>query len=87
VPGLAAAGDQPQRRHEALLGKRRNRRLLGRVELDTYRRDAKQHGDDTVAAGKPANYAAVAVDEHENSFRYSVSARGRCHFNNRTNQH
>jgi hypothetical protein len=61
-------GDKAQRGHQTLLGKGGNRGLVGGIELDPHRRDAEQHGNHTVTAGEPTDGAAVAIDQHGDSF-------------------
>jgi hypothetical protein len=76
VIGLGVARDEPQRWHQTLISERRDRGLVGRVEFDPHRRDAEQHGDHTVSAGKPTDGAAVAIDQHDDSFSLFTTAWG-----------
>jgi len=64
-PHLGQAGEQAERRNEALSGQGADRCLLGIVEFDTSWRDSEKHGDHAVATGEPADCAAVAVDQHD----------------------
>ena len=56
------AGNEAQRRYEALLGQRGQRRLLLGIEIHHSVRGTQEHCDHTIRASGTTRHASIAVD-------------------------